>query len=724
MSNKRLTTSAVGLKSAKKNARSWLKIQVESEGYHPPRGGVIFLQMLVGMLFFVLVVRFWYLQIHRGAEFARQAQENRLRQERIFAPRGRILDNENKVLADNRTAYGLSLVREDCRDIPATLAQISEWSGVPLTQVWEKYQQDRFKVKSFEPLLIITDIDFDLVSRIESEIYAWPGLEIVVRTKRSYPEKDLFAHILGYVAEVNEQEMSNDEALAMGDLVGKQGLELELEKQLRGRKGLYHVEVDAHSRVLGKLLRNEPQSGSEIHLSLDRDLQQAAWDALGGEAGCVVVMEPDTGKLRALVTSPAYDNNLFAAGISQRDWDALRTNSRFPLQNRVIQSVYPPGSVWKLIMAALFLEQGIAQRESVFCSGEVKLGNQIFRCWKRGGHGSMNMESALVHSCDVYFYLMAERLGIDKMEAFAKASGFGKPSGVDLPHEKSGLVPSRDWKRRRFGRPWVRGETYNVSIGQGYTLTTPVQIAVYVSAMLNGGDLLKPQLLNDAPRESKGRVPAKAETMNFVVEAMRKTASSGTARVVSRKDADMGGKTGTAQVVKLKMSASGARVRTSDMEYAQRDHAWVATWGHKNDKSYVVVVMVEHGGGGSSVAGPVAKKIFDHLFGPDAAAPTQTQAQSGQRLLPAQRPLPQNPAPQTLAPQNLSGPMASPQAAQTTRRTTRMKQQGQTAQAEQTLLTEQALQARPAEQITQAGQPPQAEQTGQPLAAASGRQIH
>ncbi len=605
----------------KEGDRSWLKIQMDSEGYQPPRGGVILLQVLVGLLFFVFVVRFWYLQVHRGEEFARQAQENRLRLERIFAPRGRILDDRDKVLADNRTAYGLSLTREDCHDIPATLAQISLWSGIPLPQIWEKYHQDRFKVKSFEPLLLITDIDFDLVARIESEIYAWPGLEIVVRTKRSYPEKELFAHVLGYVAEANEQEMSNDPALAMGDLVGKQGLELELEKQLRGHKGLYDVEVDAHARVLGKTLREEPRGGHEMRLSLDRGLQQAAWDALGGAAGCVVVMEPDSGKLRALVTSPAYDNNLFAAGISQRDWDALRTSKRFPLQNRVIQSVYPPGSVWKLVMAALFLERGISPRESVFCSGQVKLGNQIFRCWKRGGHGSMNMESSLINSCDVYFYLLAERLGIDKLEEFAKASGFGKPTGIDLPHEKSGLVPSRQWKKRRFGRPWVRGETYNVSIGQGYTLVTPVQVAVYVAAMLNGGDLLKPQLLDDAPRVVQSRIPAKPETFRFVVDALRKTAGVGTARVVGRKDADMGGKTGTAQVVKLKMAAGDRRLRSSEMEYAQRDHAWIATWGAKNGKSYVVVVMVEHGGGGSSVAGPVAKKVYDYLFGPDTGAP-------------------------------------------------------------------------------------------------------
>ncbi len=619
--------------------------QVDNEGYQPPRTGALLLQGLVAIFFFVFVSRFWYLQMHRGEEFSRQAQANRLREERIFAPRGRILDDSGKVLADNRTACGLALIREDCNDIPATLAQISQWTGIPLEQVWEKYQVDRFKVKSFEPLLMVTDMDFELVARIEAELIDWPGLEISVHSKRSYPEKDLFAHVLGYVAEANEKEMEKDPDLAMGDLVGKQGLEYKLEQRLRGRKGLYGVEVDAHGRMLGKTLREEPRSGEEISLSLDRDLQETAWNALSGEAGCVVVMEPDTGKLRALVTSPAYDNNLFAAGISKRDWDALRTSNRFPLQNRVIQSVYPPGSVWKLLMGVFFLENGISRYETVFCPGQVKLGNQIFRCWRRGGHGSMNLESALINSCDVYFYIMAERLGIDKLEAFAKASGFGSPTGIDLPHERSGLVPSREWKRRRFKAPWVRGETYNVSIGQGYTLVTPVQMAVYVSALLNGGNLLKPQLLNDAPREVRGRIPGRLETLRFIVESMRKTANGGTARVVGRKDADMGGKTGTAQVVKLKMSGD-RRLRTAEMEYAQRDHAWIATWGYKNGKAYVVIVMVEHGGGGSSVAGPVAKNVYEHLFGPDGGVQQVIAASDGEDGVP------QNPV---LAPPDLPG---------------------------------------------------------------------
>lgn len=601
-------------KKVRQGVRGWLRIQVEPENYQPPRSGMLLLQCMVGILFFIFVVRFWYLQVHRGEDFARQAQENRLREERIFAPRGLITDVNGVVLADNRLAYGLTLVREDCHDIPATLAQISAWTGIPLDRLTAKYHQDRLKVKSFEPLLLITDMDFELVSRIEAELIYWPGLEIVVRSKRNYPEGPLFAHVLGYVAEANDKEMKADASLAMGDLVGKQGLELVLERHLRGNKGLYQIEVDVLGRSLGKTLLEEPRSGQEARLSLDTRLQKAAWDALDGQAGCIVVMEPDTGKLRALVTSPSYDNNLFAAGISHKDWEELRTNKRFPLQNRVIQSVYPPGSVWKLMMAAMFLEEGIRPAESVYCSGQVKLGNQIFRCWKRGGHGSVDMTQAIVGSCDVYFYHFAEKLGVDRIERFAKASGFGAPTGIDLPHEKSGLVPSKAWKRRRFGQGWARGETLNVSIGQGFTLVTPLQVAVNVAALLNGGKLVKPQLLADASVEARGFMPAKPQTRDFVINATRKTASVGTARVVGRKDADMGGKSGTAQVVKLKMTRD-RRLKNSEMAYEQRDHAWMATWGIKDDKKYVVVVMVEHGGGGSSTAGPIAKKIYDALFG-------------------------------------------------------------------------------------------------------------
>lgn len=591
-----------------------MHIHFDPEGFQPPRSGLLLLQGLVGFLFFLFVVRFWYLQIHRGEEYARLAQDNRLRQERIYASRGLIRDRQGALLAENRPAFGLALIREDCRDIPATLAQVSQWTATPVEKLTAKFNQDRQRVKPFEPLLLISDMPFDLLARIESEIIHWPGLEIITRSKRNYPQGPLFAHILGYVAEANEQELENDKGLSLGDFVGKQGLELVLEQRLRGHKGQYQIEVDILGRNLNRKLVEQPESGENIELSLDAGIQQAAWDAFEGQAGGLVVMDPDSGKLLALVTSPSFDNNAFAAGLSQKDWVALRDNPRHPLQNRIIQSVYPPGSVWKLMMTGMILNEGISPSETVYCNGAVQLGRQTFRCWKKGGHGSVDMMRSLIESCDVYYYQMAERLGIDKLEQFAKACGFGAPTGIDLPHEKSGLVPSKSWKRRRFGEPWHRGETLNVSIGQGFTLVTPVQVAVFVSSLMNGGKLLKPSLLLDEPTIVKGTTPMTTQGRKLVMEAMRLTVATdaGTAKVLRRPDAVLGGKTGTAQVVRI---VGEERLKVEQMAYEHRDHAWMASWGEKDGKRYVVVCMLEHGGHGGSAAGPVVKRVYDKLFG-------------------------------------------------------------------------------------------------------------
>ncbi len=595
--------------------QSLVQIPVEAEEYQPPRLGIALLQGLVGLFFLIFVVRFWYLQVHKGEAYAERAQLNRMRQERILAPRGLIVDSQDEVLADNILAYGLSIVREDVVDLPATLAQISEWTGVDHEELVAKYRKDSRKAQSFEPMPLVSGLDLSLVAQIEAQLIHWPGLEVISQAKRTYPFGEIYAHILGYVSEANEKEMAKNAELNMGDLVGKQGLELVLENELRGSKGLYQREVDVAGRSLSKLLIKEPRGGNKIRLAINSDIQQAAWNALEGHTGSIVVMDPDSGKLVALVTAPAYDNNLFTAGISHKDWNLLRENPRFPLQNRVIQSVYPPASVWKLVMTGLFLQQGIHPSESVTCSGSVKLGNRVFRCW-HPGHGTVDMTRALTQSCDIYYYLMGERMGIDKIESYAKASGFGHPTGIILPHEKGGLVPSRQWKRGRFGQPWVGGDTYNISIGQGFGLVTPLQVATYLSALLNGGKLLQPQVVDVDMPVIMSEIPATAKHRDFILNSMRKTAATGTAKVVGRKDADMGGKTGTAQVVKLKLDGN-RRIKNDELEYLQRDHAWIATFGAKDTTRYVVVVMLEHGGGGSSAAGPVAKKMYDVLFGPE-----------------------------------------------------------------------------------------------------------
>ena len=603
-----------------------MKLDDSRDEYQPPKSGLLLLQFCIVLLFALFCARFWYLQIHRGADYVRMAQENRLRHERIYAPRGEIYDAAGRLIAENRTAYGLALVREYCPDINAALAQVSAWTGVPLDRLRSRYEQDRSKGRSFDPILVLTDMPFEQVAPIEAELYKWPGLRVVSHSRRFYPEGEAFSHILGYVAEASEKELADDSGLTLGDMVGRQGLESVYEKRLRGQKGLYRLEVDVLGRPLSRTLMESPHMGQNITLSIDTRLQNAVMEAMGDYSGSVVVMDPDSGRLLALVTRPAYDNNIFIGGLSARDWKALRDNPRFPLQNRAIQSAYPPGSVWKLMMAGMLLENGISPQEKVFCPGWYKLGNHTFRCWRAGGHGMVDMQDSLVWSCDVYYYSMAVKLGINTMEPFARACGYGRETGIDLPYETTGLVPSRAWKKRRFGEAWQMGDTVNASIGQGHVLATPLQTAVFLSALVNGGDLLKPQLLVDAPREVTGRIPISELSRAWIKKAMVRTVvgAGATAKVLKRDDMQIGGKTGTAQVVKLRMKGD-RRLKSAEMEFRQRDHAWIGSWGEKDGRRVVVVTMVEHGGGGGAVAGPVTKAVYEILF------PTEVKDEAAER---------------------------------------------------------------------------------------------
>lgn len=594
-----------------------MSMQLDPNGYQPPKTGLWLLQGLVLLLFLIFLLRFWYLQVHHGEDFAKKSRDNRIRQSQIYAPRGLLRARGGELLAENRPAYGLGVVREDVKDIDATLKQISLWTGVPLENIEKRYNKGRRRTKAFEPLLLIPTIDFSQLAIIEANALDWPGLEVITRPQRHYPEGELFAHILGYVSEANEKELEANKELDLGDIIGKQGLELIKENTLRGTKGLRQMEVDISGREYNSQTLEEPSSGSSVSLSINLGLQRIASKQLDGQAGCIVVMNPDTGELHALVTTPSFDPNLFTRGLSHEEWGKLRDNPKFPLQNRVIQSVYPPASIWKLLMAGLYLQEGIDPNETVMCNGKYKLGNHTFRCWRKWGHGQQNLTDALVHSCDVYFYEMGQRIGIDKIEAFARKNGFGSKTGIDLPHERSGLVPSRTWKRKRFNQAWQGGETVIASIGQGFTLVTPVQMAVFLSSLLNdNGELLKPNLFKDTPKTVQGHTPLTREQRNFIVKAMQETveAKRGTARILRTKKAIVGGKTGTAQVMKLKIDANDNRLKNEDLEYWQRDHAWMAAWAKFNGKKYVVVTMVEHGGGGASTAGPIIRNILNYIY--------------------------------------------------------------------------------------------------------------
>ncbi|WP_432734630.1 penicillin-binding protein 2 [Maridesulfovibrio sp. FT414] len=587
----------------------------ESKKQEPPKNGLLLLQGLILLLFCIFALRFWYLQIHKGEYFSEQARNNQLRQDSLYAPRGLIRDRSGKLLAVNEPAYALGIVREDCKDLEGTLRTVSEWTGVELESIRKIFKKSRRRVKPFEPLILVPNLTFEQVAVIEANALHWPGLEVVVRPRRKYIQGPLLSHVLGYVAEVDEDELEKDSGLDVGDYVGKQGLEFVLEKRFRGVKGRRQGEVDATGRRLKERVLTPPVAGEDIDLSIDLDLQELGGKLLEGQSGAVLVMDPDNGQILAFVSSPSYDNNAFTAGLSKKQWLALRDDPRTPLQNRVIQSVYPPGSVFKMTVAGAGLHYGmITPEDTVYCPGYTTLGKYTFRCWKKGGHGETNLEKSLVESCDVYYYKLGMKLGVDKLSEFARQAGYGEVTGIALPHEKSGLIPTRQWKKKRFGDIWHPGENLNFSIGQGYTLVTPLQVARSISAIINGGRLLRPQLIAGEPAEEQGLLPLTDAQREILRSAMIKTVEGdhGTARRLRMKGVTIGGKTGTAQVVKLTDELK--KMKDEDIPYKYRDHAWMASFAEKGAKRYVVVCMVEHGLHGGSGAGPVVKAIYDYIF--------------------------------------------------------------------------------------------------------------
>ena len=577
------------------------------------RFGSYLLLFLIVSLFCIFSIRLWYLQIYRGDFFFQKAQDNLQRRQQIYAPRGLFLDRNGVLLAANEPSYSLAIIREDCPDPDSTLKQISQWTGTPEDQVREEFSRGRSMVRSFENQIIASNLSFDVLNRVETESPYWPGVKIVVQPRRKYFQGEVLAHVLGYVARANEDELRRDPELRLGDNVGKQGLEFSMERILRGQKGLRQMEVDASGRILHQEELFPPMPGNNIQLSIDLGIQQKAFELMQGKSGSAIVLDAETGQVLALVSAPGYDNNDFVFGISHRNWQELLDNPHHPLQNRSIQSAYPPGSVFKLVMAGLaHMDPDIRTTDRIFCSGSLRLGNRVFRCWK--AHGWVDMTKSLVESCDSYYYQLGDRLGVDKISEFAVGSGFGRLTGIDLPHERSGLIPTRQWKLQRFGDGWRGGDNFNMAIGQGFTLTTPLQVARFIAAIANGGNLYKPSLLLDDIKADPEPLPWSEASRSFVYRSMVETVEGerGTARSLATKGVTVGGKTGTSQVVGL--LPEHLEDDPEAVEYWLRHHGWMASFARKEDRSYSIVALVEHGGSGSRAAGPVVRGLLDYLF--------------------------------------------------------------------------------------------------------------
>ncbi|GIW42521.1 MAG: penicillin-binding protein 2 [Candidatus Binatia bacterium] len=579
---------------------------------------------LLAVSFVLLLARLWMLQVVQGDRMRTLSDENRIRLLRIPAVRGEVRDRHGRVVAETRPSFDVVVVPEDAGDLPTAFAKLSRFvdtSGVELPALLAR-ANGRPK---FQEITVLRDLAWHQVVAVETRRLELPGVSLHITPLRYYPYGPILAHLLGYVGEVGREELLRDRHYRMGDLVGKTGLEHVWEKELRGRNGGEQVEVDALGRRLRVLDRVDPTEGNRITLTIDLDLQRSAERALEGREGAVVAVDPRTGEILAMASRPAFDPNLFARGISSREWQRLVRDPLRPLQNRALQGVYPPASVFKVVMAIAALEEGVVTPSSrVFCGGGYRLGNRYFRCWKKGGHGSVDLHEALVQSCDVYFYQVGQRLGIEAIAKWARRLGFGEPTGVGLGSERGGLVPDAAWKKRRFGEPWYPGDTVSVSIGQGFLGVTPVQMALATAALATG-TLYRPYYVAevrapDGRLRYEGRPERKAElgvsprTLEAVRRALVDVVESprGTGKKARVPGVTVAGKTGTAQVVRLRRrSKSGEAVPRW-----QRDHAWFVAYAPAQDPEIALAVLVEHAGeGGGAAAAPVAREVLETYFG-------------------------------------------------------------------------------------------------------------
>lgn len=554
---------------------------------------------------------YWFVQVVHGSLYREQAENNRLRKAPIKAARGLIYDRDGRLLVENIPSYRLLLDRSRTQDIERSLefaASILERPSDELGQILSRVRGR----SEFKPVLLAEDLSLAEVARFSVETFEHPEFEIEVGHLRLYRHGPLTAHVLGYLGEATEEELRQaQQGLRVRDLVGRRGIEKSRDQTLRGEDGERVVVVDSRGRLRDEYDSREASSGRDLRLTLDLDLQQEAARYFENRVGAAVALDPENGEILAFVSSPTYNPNMFARRLDSAEWRSIVEAANDPLQNRVLQNLYSPGSVFKIVVAVAGLEERVVDRGHRYhCAGSTRIYNRRFRCWNSGGHGWVNLHEAIRESCDVYFYHLGQKLGVERIARYARRFDLGTRTGIDLDGEKRGLVPDLDWSLKTRGSPWYPGETISVAIGQGPLLVTPVQIASLMATVANGGHRITPHVVADESAGKGDKIDVQKESLDTVRRALWAVVNEkGTGVNAKAKNIEIAGKTGTVQVIEQK-----SWIDASELPFEKRDHAWFASYGPVDDPKLVVVVFVEHGGKGSEEAAPLARILYEKYF--------------------------------------------------------------------------------------------------------------
>lgn len=585
-------------------------------------------QYIILAVFLVLAYGLWRLQVMQSDKYALLAEMNRVRNVPILAPRGKILDREGRVIVDNYPSFSALLLRDSSRDLNADADLIAQ--GLHLSPEEVRQRLRRFaSVPRYQPIFLKEDITPDELAFIESHKNELPELDTIMAHRRLYPRSGFMAHMIGYVGEVTEDMLNQPqfELYNPGDVVGVSGIEKQYNNLLMGKNGSRRALVDSRGREVGRLDETPAEPGKQLKLSVDLDLQIAAEQALEGKNGAIVAMDPRSGEILAMVSRPTFDPNHFAVKISKDEWNKLITDPDKPLLNKAIQAQLAPGSTFKVIMSVAGWQEGIAQKLNVHCNGGATFYGRRFGCWEKAGHGAVDLDKAISQSCDVFFYTLAEKLGIDRIAKYATLLGLGQKTGIDLPNEVSGVMPSEEWKIRNFKQKWFAGETISVGIGQGAIAITPVQLMRAVAAIAMDGRLVVPHVVNptglpqgyvEIQRYTEVKnTPFDPAGWNLITDAMSKVLlPGGTAAGAHIPGIDIAGKTGSAQIVSLALRAK----HQTNEDFAQ--NGWFVGFTPRRNPDVIVCVLFE-GGEHGRLAARLATQVIKAYVDKQRRTPTK-----------------------------------------------------------------------------------------------------